>query len=97
MKLENEDLLVELKLAGAEITRVYSKTTKLDYLWEGDSKYWNRQAPVLFPIVGSLKDKKYVVDGIEYELPQHGFARDGEFEIIEQEKDFVVLELLSSK
>ena len=79
MKLENEDLLVELKLAGAEITRVYSKSTKLDYLWEGDSKYWDRQAPVLFPIVGSLKDKKYVVDGVEYELPQHGFARDGVF------------------
>ena len=97
MKLENEGLLIEIKLVGAELTRIYSKSAKLDYLWEGDSKYWNRQAPVLFPIVGSLKDKKYVVDGIEYELPQHGFARDGEFKIIEQEKDFVVLELLSSK
>lgn len=96
MILENESLLIEFKLAGAELTRIYSKSTKLDYLWEGDSSYWNRQAPVLFPIVGGLKDKKYVVDGVEYELPQHGFARDSEFKIIEQQKDFVVLELQHS-
>jgi len=97
MILENEFLLIEFKLTGAELTRIYSKSTKLDYLWEGDSEYWNRQSPVLFPIVGGLKDKKYVVDGVEYELPQHGFARDGEFKIIDQQQDFVVLELLSSE
>ena len=97
MILENEHLLVELKLLGAELTRIYSKTTKLEYLWEGDAEFWNRQSPVLFPIVGGLKDKKYVVDGVEYKLPQHGFARDSEFQIIEQEGDFVVLELLSSE
>lgn len=96
MKLENEDLLVEIKLTRAELTRIYSKSTKLDYLWEGDSNHWNRQSPVLFPIVGGLKNKKYLVDGIEYKLPQHGFARDGEFNVIEQQKDFVVLELQHS-
>ncbi|PCI10640.1 MAG: hypothetical protein COB73_03180 [Flavobacteriaceae bacterium] len=97
MILENEDLFVELKLTGAELTRIYSKTTKLEYLWEGDSEYWNRQSPVLFPIVGGLKDKKYVVDGVEYELSQHGFARDGKFKIIEQAADFVILELQDSE
>ena len=97
MKLENEDLLVEIKLTGAELTRIYSKSTKLDYLWEGDTEFWNRQAPVLFPIVGGLKDKKYVVDGVEYELPQHGFARDSEFRIIQQKKDLVTFELLYSE
>lgn len=97
MKLENEDLLVEIKLTGAELTRIYSKSMKLDYLWEGDSEIWDRQSPVLFPIVGGLKDKKYVIDGIEYELPQHGFARDSEFEIVQQKKGLVTLELLYSE
>ncbi|MFK5880315.1 MAG: aldose 1-epimerase family protein [Flavobacteriaceae bacterium] len=97
MKLENDDILIEVKCIGAELTRIYSKSTKLDYLWEGDSNYWNRQSPVLFPIVGLLKDKKYIVDGVEYELPQHGFVRDSEFRIIQQKKDLVTFELLSTK
>ncbi len=97
MKLENEELLVEVKSAGAELTRVYSKKTRLDYLWKGDAKIWGRHAPVLFPIVGQVKNKTYVVDGKTYHLPQHGFARDNEFTVINQEVDSVTFELASSE
>jgi len=96
MIIENDVLLVEIKSAGAEMTRVYSKTTKLEYLWKGDPTFWGRHAPVLFPIIGQVKDKTYTVDGNNFHLSQHGFARDNEFTIINQEPDAVTLELTSS-
>ena len=42
---------------------------------------------MLFPFVGSLKDKKFTVDGTDYPMGQHGFARDMEFELVSQTKD----------
>ncbi len=97
MKLENDCLLIEINSVGAELTRIYSKKTELEYLWEGDSKFWGRQSPILFPTVGLLKDKKYTIDGVKYTLPQHGFARDCDFEIINQKNNSVILELIYSE
>ncbi|WZU00881.1 hypothetical protein MGH68_15460 [Erysipelothrix sp. D19-032] len=37
-------------------------------MWRGDAKYWGRVSPVLFPIVGRVKDGFYVYDGQKYEL-----------------------------
>lgn len=65
----------------------------MEYIWSGDAKYWGRQAPVLFPIVGRLKDDQYQVAGKTYHLGQHGFARDRDFAIREQTATKVVLEL----
>ena len=45
-------------------------------------EFWNRHSPILFPIVGKLKDGKTIIEGKEYEMGQHGFARDMEFEEI---------------
>jgi galactose mutarotase-like enzyme len=96
MKIENSHLVVEIKSSGAEMTRIYSKKTKLEYLWNGDSSYWGRHAPVLFPIVGQVKDKTYTVDGSDFHLSQHGFARDAGFKIINQEVEEITFELISS-
>lgn len=69
---------------GAELAGVYSKTTKLEYLWSGDPKYWGKKSPVLFPIVGTLKNNTYYHNGDAYHLPRHGFARDMEFSVAGQ-------------
>ena len=53
-----------------------------DYMRERD-EYWNRKAPVLFPIVGKLRDLKTFINGKLYSMNQHGFARDLEFELEE--------------
>ena len=45
-------------------------------------KYWARTSPLLFPVVGSLKNKAYKLDGKVYPMSQHGFARDNEFELV---------------
>ncbi|ECQ6575077.1 aldose 1-epimerase family protein [Listeria monocytogenes] len=93
IKLENEVLLVEMKTAGAELTRIFHKDTGLEYLWNADSKFWGRHSPVLFPTVGRLVDDTYLVDGKQYHLGQHGFARDRDFQVIEQTENTVRFEL----
>lgn len=78
--LHNDVLTVEVSAHGAELQSIRKGST--EYLWQGDPAYWGRRSPVLFPIVGSVWEKKYRVDGREYELGQHGFARDMDFELI---------------
>ena len=55
----------------------------MEYLWNGDNKYWGRHAPILFPIVGRLINGKTLINGKEYEMKQHGFARDQDFTLVE--------------
>ncbi len=93
IKLENEVLLVEMKTAGAELTRIFHKDTGLEYLWKADSKFWGRHSPVLFPTFGRLVEDTYLVDGKPYHLGQHGFARDRDFQVVEQTEKSVRFEL----
>lgn len=50
-------------------------------MWSGDPAYWGKFSPVLFPIVGELKDNTYQYNGHSYTLPRHGFARDRNFQV----------------
>lgn len=86
-KIENEYLTVEVDSLGAELKSLQSKKTSQEYMWCGDPAYYKRTSPILFPIVGSLKDKQYEYEGKKYTLPQHGFARDMEFERIKATED----------
>ena len=63
---------------GAELQSL-SKDGK-EYLWHGDPKYWGRRSPILFPMVGKVYGGVFRVDGKEYPMGQHGFARDSEFQ-----------------
>lgn len=65
----------------------------LEYIWQGDPAFWTGQNPILFPIVGTLKDGKIGIAGATYEMDRHGFARGMEFSCMEQGEDFVTLEL----
>jgi len=58
---------------GAEIVSLRSKSTEHEYIWQADPTIWAGSAPILFPIVGRLKNGKYTVDHQEYTLPTHGF------------------------
>lgn len=78
--LENDYLKVSLAAKGAELQGLYSKETEIEYLWNANPKYWAKHSPVLFPIVGSLKDDHFNYKGKKYELPRHGFARDHFFD-----------------
>ncbi|MFT4023736.1 MAG: aldose 1-epimerase family protein [Flavihumibacter sp.] len=74
--LENDFLRAGIHPKGAELQLLESKKTGKSYLWKGDSAWWGKFSPVLFPIVGSLKANTYYYNGEAYTLPRHGFARD---------------------
>jgi len=94
--LENDQLTVGIKSTGAELQSIVNKRTEIEYLWHGDPAYWGKRAPILFPIVGTLRDNVYRYRGIPYSLSRHGFARDMEFTLIYQNKNSASLELRSS-
>jgi galactose mutarotase-like enzyme len=81
--LENEILRVSVLTLGAELQSLFWKGKDIELLWQGDATYWPRRAPVLFPIVGKLNGERYRMGVQEYLMPQHGFARDMEFEAAE--------------
>lgn len=73
--IESADLQVKVNSIGMELSSIRSKHNNQEYLWQGDPEYWTGQAPVLFPIIGALKNGQYTYQGKSYELPKHGFLR----------------------
>ncbi len=64
-----------------------------EYLWQADPAFWNRRSPVLFPIVGVLRDGRATSAQGEVVLPRHGCARDFEHEVVEKDENRVVFQL----
>jgi galactose mutarotase-like enzyme len=81
MILENDIFGIRIDNLGAELKSVYHKLLQKEILYQGNTKYWNRSSPVLFPIVGRLKENSYFIKERKFHLNQHGFARDSIFEI----------------
>lgn len=96
MILENEFLTLEVNEHGAELSRIRDKQANREVLWNGDPKFWNRHAPLLFPNVGKTFRNIARYGGKEYPTKQHGFARDSEFTLTRQTEDTLVYTLTSS-
>ncbi len=92
---ENKTLEAVIALDGAELLSV--RRDSYEYMWQANSKYWNRTAPVLFPFVGRLKENQYTVDQQTFELNQHGFARDMRFAVKNQTETSVTFVLESNE
>jgi galactose mutarotase-like enzyme len=86
MRLENEYLIVQFVAKGAQMSHLISKESQLEYMHDADVKFWGYHSPTLFPIVGSTTGHKIIIDGVEYPMKQHGFARNFEFELIEADE-----------
>lgn len=67
-----------------------------ELLWHGDPAHWERRAPILFPVVGASAGRKVRVAHQDYPMPQHGFARDSRFQVVEREERAVRLRLIES-
>ncbi|MBC8032624.1 MAG: aldose 1-epimerase family protein [Chitinophagaceae bacterium] len=96
IQLENEYLKVSINAKGAELNNIYNKTTALEYLWNGDPAFWSKKSPILFPIVGELKEGAYHHNGNTYHLGRHGFARDMEFELTHSDHSSALFSLKSN-
>ena len=95
--LENEYLRCTVLHKGAELCSLVDKSTNIEHIWKGDPAVWGRHAPVLFPIVGQVKNNEYTYQGNTYHLTQHGFARDKTFEVVESTPNKVSLAITSDE
>ena len=80
-------LKIQTKSLGAELTSIQYDGKEILFqgakvLDNNGNIYWGRQAPILFPIVGQLKNSQTQIEDKTYEMSQHGFARDMDFEEI---------------
>ena len=93
--LGNNIITVSVKEHGAELCSI--RKGEVEYLWQADPAFWARHSPVLFPIVGAVWEGKYRVDGKEYPMGQHGFARDMDFTLVNRTETEVRYRLESSE
>jgi galactose mutarotase-like enzyme len=92
-EIKNKFIQVKINSFGAELNSLKRVDTNLEYLWQGNPQYWNRHSPVLFPIVGRLKDDSYFYKNKKYSMTQHGFARDNEFLLTKQTDNYLEFKL----
>lgn len=95
--LQNDHLTVKINKFGAELSSVIDRKSGFEFIWQADEEHWGRHAPVLFPIVGRLKENNYEYMGNTYEMMRHGFARDSVFELEEENANSAVLSLKYSE
>ena len=95
--LENSVLKITINSKGAELISLYNKETQLEYMWSGDADFWPKTSPVLFPIVGGLKNNEYSFEGKKYNLTRHGFARENEHEVMQIDATKIVFTLKSNE
>ena len=86
--LKSDQLNVEFQTLGGALSSIKDKDD-VEYLWQGDPTYWSGQAPVLFPICGSVRNDTVLYDkedGSQKEgkIPRHGLVRKKEFTLVEQ-------------
>ncbi len=96
IKLQNENFSASISPLGAELKSLVEKKTGTEYIWGGDPAWWNGSAPVLFPIVGGLKNQKYNYNGKTYSIANHGFARRSRFKLISRTQSTAIFELNSN-
>ena len=74
--LLNEHCKATINLKGAEVTSVINNAG-VEFMWQANPQIWPRTAPVLFPIVGKLRNNTYNINGNTHQLNQHGSEQRG--------------------
>lgn len=93
--ISNKHISISVNSFGAELTSLKASGTEL--LWQSDKAVWPRYAPILFPIVGKLKDDQFKYNRSFYKMSQHGFARDKEFVLTEKSERVLEFELTANE
>lgn len=75
---------------GAEL--IGASCGNFEFIWQNNANFWNKHAPLLFPVCGRIKDGKYSVNGKEYDITTHGFIRDKVFTLKEKTDTRLVFE-----
>jgi len=92
----NSELSATINHKGAELVSLKENNSSREYIWEGNPIFWGKQSPILFPIVGTLKNDSYTYRNNPYSLSRHGFVRDMDFNLIDSTENMVILSLSSN-
>lgn len=93
--ISNSNLTAQINHFGAELFSLKNSKNR-EFIWEGNPAFWGKHSPILFPIVGTLKNNSFRYKKSEYHLSRHGFARDIEFELIKKSDESATFSLISS-
>jgi galactose mutarotase-like enzyme len=92
-RIANDIIDARISSLGAELQSLRDLTSAEEFIWQGDPDIWSGRAPVLFPVVGALRDDNYEHGGQRYTLPKHGFARRRQFAVTAQSADAITFTL----
>ncbi|MBF0925499.1 MAG: aldose 1-epimerase family protein [Atopobium sp.] len=95
ISISSNSLTASIDTMGAQLMSL--RKGESEYLWQGDSNWWPRRAPILFPIVGVLKDDKAESAEGTVSLARHGLARLNQFEVFEKSDSAVTLQIKSTE
>lgn len=95
--IRSRNFTITVSTHGAEVVSIIDNNFGNEYIYTANPRFWNRRTPVLFPIVGAMKDGSYTYEGETYQIPQHGFARDLEFDCVDQTFNSLTFRLSSSQ
>ena len=93
--LSNATISAQINTLGAELCSIKNNSNR-EYIWEGNAAFWGKHSPVLFPIVGTLKNNTFYQNGIKYVLSRHGFAREMEFQLVTKTENNTVFSIQSN-
>jgi galactose mutarotase-like enzyme len=94
--ISNSKLTAKINPLGAELCSLKDNKEK-EYIWEGNPTFWGKHSPILFPIVGTLKNNSYHYSGVEYHLSRHGFAREMEFKLLYKSENSATFSIENSE
>ena len=93
--ISEKDFLVEINEFGAEVFSI--KKDGIEYLHNGDKRYWGERSPIMFPICGRLEGGYYTFEGKRYEMPPHGIAKLNRFTLVNQSQTSATFSFKSDK
>ena len=96
--IDNGRLSITVDQTGAELTNLIDLGTGREYMWQADPAVWGSSAPVLFPVIGTLKNGETEIDEEKYRIPKHGIVRHNKnLELFSQSDDRLTFRLCWSK
>lgn len=95
--INNRQLSISVNCFGAELTSIKSAMDGKEFMWDANPAVWAGSAPVLFPVIGALKDDTYIFNGKPYKMLRHGFIRNNPDMVLSNNtKDCLTFRLKSS-
>ena len=92
-QIENNYLKITAREYGAELTSLIDKRTGTEHLWQANPQVWGWHAPLLFPVIGRCFNDEIIIDGRNYPMEKHGFARKSNFQLLELSEERIVFSL----